>query len=98
MSPASTARPQQLSFWEQPRPAGADWMDRRLPRADFVSVSDVAAAFNVAPNTVLGWIESGEFQRAAGSEPAVINIATKSTPRYRIARPKVIEFFLSRAV
>ena len=96
MSPAA-AKLMQPSFWDAPRPAGADWIDRRLPRADFVSVSDVAAAFNVAANTVLGWIEAGEFQRG-GDEPAVINIATKTKPRYRIARPKVIAFFLSRSV
>jgi hypothetical protein len=89
----------QLGLFDAPPPERAAWIDRRLPRQDYLCVSDVAEAFNVCSNTVCAWIESGEFQKAAQSdEPAVLNLGAASSPRYRIARPSVIKFYLKRAV
>lgn len=89
----------QPSLFEAPVPELAGWIDGRLPRQDYLAVSDVAGALNVCCNTVIAWIEAGEFQKATGTEePTVINLGAASTPRYRIARPAVIRFFLSRAV
>jgi hypothetical protein len=88
----------QPGLFDAPTPERAAWIDGRLPRGDYVSVSDVASAFDVCCNTVCAWIEAGEFHRAAGlSEPAVMNLGAASAPRYRIARPSVIRFFMIRA-
>jgi hypothetical protein len=62
-------------------------IDAKLPRRDWISVSDVAIAANVSVTLVYAWIDEGLVQS--------VNVgATKSY--HRIFRPSVIKFYQSR--
>jgi hypothetical protein len=64
-------------------------IERKLPRADWVSVSDVAISINVSVTTVYSWLDEGLIQHVNAS-------ANKDRQYYRIYRPSVIAFFKAR--
>jgi excisionase family DNA binding protein len=64
-----------------------DYFISRLPRGDFLTVSDVAVALNVSADAVYGWIEAGEVRSVKwGLQKAF----------YKIYRPSLIEFLRGR--
>ena len=68
-----------------------DSIRERLGRAEYGSVSHVAAACNVGVKLVLdGWIQEGHIQ--------AVNCGGKEKPYYRVYLPSVVEFWKRRMV
>lgn len=81
--------PIQLSLFPESHPESAlEAIERRLPKRDWVSVSDVAGAFDRSVATVYNWIEEGlvtDFDSGSCQRSA-----------YLIYRPSVIALAKSR--
>jgi hypothetical protein len=81
--------PIQLSLFQDSKPETAlEAIERRLPRKDWIPVSDVATAFDRSVATVYNWIEEGlvtDFDSGSCKRSA-----------YLIYRPSVIALAKSR--
>lgn len=62
-------------------------IERRLPKAEWLRVSDVALAFDRCVNTIYGWCDQGLF--TVMKCPSTEN---PSRPIYSIFRPSVIRY------
>ena len=60
----------------------------RLPAADTISVSDIAAALNCSRSIVYAWIESGRFR--------VLDKGGTDKPLYYAFRSSLVEFLKTR--
>ena len=60
----------------------------RLPAADTISVSDIAAALNCSRSIVYAWIESGRFR--------VLDKGGTDKPLYYAFRRSLVEFLKTR--
>lgn len=60
----------------------------RLPAADTISVSDIAAALNCSRSIVYAWIESGRFR--------VLDKGGSDKPLYYAFRNSLVEFLKTR--
>lgn len=65
-------------------------IERRLPKADIITVTDVCVAADVSRHVVQSWIDTGQL-------PAV-NIASRpdGSAHWRIAREAVLAFLRTR--
>ena len=63
-----------------------DAIDRRLPRGDWVTVSDVASAFNYSVTVVYSWMDEG----------LVVVFRGTDNGSHKIFRPSVMAFARKR--
>ena len=65
------------------------YIESRLPNKQFVSVPEIAVAFNRCRNTITSYIESGQLGR-------VRNFGSKSKRCFEVSREEVVKLWISQ--
>ena len=70
------------------KPGSIEWLKSRLPRADLVTIPELALAACVSSETVEGWIDSGEIE--------AIDLGARRQHAWKLSKPSIIEFWERR--